>query len=78
MSTLELKDMLIHRIAEIDDVQFLEAIKTILDAKTETQAINLIQAQVQEIQASREDIAGGRFVDQDDLDTEYDAWRKRR
>ncbi|MGK6351617.1 hypothetical protein [Parapedobacter sp. DT-150] len=78
MSTLELKDMLIHRIAEIDDVQFLKALKTILDTKTEAQTINLTQAQIQEIQASREDIAAGRFVEQDDLDAEFNTWLKRK
>lgn len=34
MGTLELKNLLIHRIAEINDVAFLKAIKTMLDAGT--------------------------------------------
>ncbi|MEC3879305.1 hypothetical protein [Parapedobacter sp. 10938] len=76
MSTLELKDVLISRIAEIDDVQFLKAIKTILDTKTESQMLDLSAAQIQEIETSREDIAAGRFVDQSDLDNEIAAWLK--
>lgn len=76
MSTLELKDVLISRIAEIDDVQFLKAIKTILDTKTESQVLALSAAQTQEIATSREDIAAGRFVDQSDLDHEIAAWLK--
>jgi len=78
MSTIELKDLLISRIAEIDDIQFLQAIKTILDTKTETQKLDLSDAQIQEIKASREDIIAGRFIEQSDLDTEMNAWLKRR
>lgn len=78
MGTLELKEILISRIAEIDDVQFLKAIKTILDTKTEAQTLELSPAQVQEITASREDIAAGRFIEQADLDTEINTWLKGR
>ena len=78
MSTLELKDMLISRIAEINDVQFLKAIKTILDTKTESQILELSGDQVREIEASREDVAAGRFIEQTDLDTEITAWLKGR
>ncbi len=68
MSALELKDLLISRIAEIDDVQFLKAIKTILDAKTESQVLDLSVAQIQEIEVSREDISTGRSIEQTDLE----------
>ncbi|HWK58471.1 MAG TPA: hypothetical protein VNQ80_14095 [Parapedobacter sp.] len=78
MSTLELKDVLISRIAEIDDIQFLKAIKTILDTKTESQVLDLSAAQIQEIEASREGIAAGMFVDQSDLDDEIAEWLKER
>ncbi len=33
MSAIELKKLLIHRIAEIDDVLFLKALKTIIETK---------------------------------------------
>jgi hypothetical protein len=35
MTMLELRNILIHRVSEINDIRFLKAIKTILDAKTE-------------------------------------------
>ena len=63
MSTLELKDRLINRIAEIDDVQFLKAIMTILDSKTTSPVLELSEAQIQEIEASRKDVAAGRFIE---------------
>lgn len=78
MSTLELKDMLINRIAEIDDVQFLKAIMIILDSKTESQILELSNAQVREIEASREDVTEGRFIEQSDLDTEIEVWLRER
>lgn len=65
-----MKNLLISRIAEIDDVQFLKAIKTILDTKTENSVMSLSETQLQEIEASRADIAAGRFIEQTDLDNE--------
>jgi len=76
MNTLELKDLLISRIAEIDDVRFLKAIKTILDAKTESQTLSLSRVQKQEIEASRKDINQGLFINQTDLDIEIAEWLK--
>ena len=78
MSVLELKHLLISRIAEIDDIQFLKAIKTILDTKTESQILNLSADQIKEIEVSREDIRAGRFIEQADLDTEITEWLKER
>lgn len=78
MSVLELKHLLISRIAEIDDIQFLKAIKTILDTKTESQILNLSADQIKEIEVSREDIRAGRFIEQADLVTEITEWLKER
>ena len=36
MDTLELKNILISKISEIDDIQYLEAIMTILESKIST------------------------------------------
>lgn len=35
MTRIELQNLLIHRISEINDISFLEAIKIILDSKSE-------------------------------------------
>ena len=74
MSTIELKKLLIHRIAEINDVSFLKAIKTILDAKTQSRSIVLTAEQRQEIQESRKEIEQGQFIEQIELDKEFDKW----
>jgi len=74
MTAIELKKLLIHRIAEINDVSFLNAIKTILDTKTESQTLMLTAEQRQEIQESRKQIEQGQFINQVELDKEISEW----
>ena len=49
MTTIELKEVLIHRISEINDISYLKAIETILDSKTSTNVIHLSSEQRNEI-----------------------------
>ncbi len=74
MTMLELKSILIHRISEINDVRFLEAIKTILDEKAEDTVLVLTEEQKQEIIQSRKDIKEGLFISNEELDKEIQAW----
>ena len=52
MTTIELKKQLIHRISEIEDTNFLKALKTILDSKVNEGILNLTAEQRDEIIAS--------------------------
>ena len=74
MTTIALKKLLINRIAEINDVSFLNAIKTILDTKTQTQTLSLTPDQRSEIIESRKEIESGLFVEQVELDKEFKKW----
>jgi hypothetical protein len=76
MTMLELKSILIHRISEINDIRFLEAIKTILDEKAEDSVIVLTEEQKQEIIQSRKEIKEGLFISNEELDNEIQAWLK--
>jgi hypothetical protein len=76
MTMLELKSILIHRISEINDIRFLEAIKTILDEKAEDSVIVLTDEQKQEIIQSRKEIKEGLFISNEELDKEVQAWLK--
>ena len=76
MTMLELKSILIHRISEINDIRFLEAIKTILDEKAEDSVIVLSDEQKQEIIQSRKEIKEGLFISNEELDKEIQAWLK--
>jgi predicted transcriptional regulator len=75
MTTIELKKQLIERISEIDDESFLQAIKTILDSKTQSQVITLTKAQRQEIDESKKQVEAGEFIGQDELDQKFDQWK---
>ena len=74
MTMMELKSMLIHRISEINDIPFLEAIKTILDEKAEDSSIVLTEEQKNAIIDSKKEIAKGLFTKNEDLDQEIQGW----
>ena len=74
MTTIELKKMLLHRIAEINDISFLKAIKTILDSKTETEIISLTADQRNEIIESKKEIEQGFFIEHEVLNKEVSTW----
>ncbi len=75
MTTIELKKQLINRIAEIDDESFLQAIKTILDSKTQSRVLTLTEAQRWEINESKKQIEKGEFIEQSDLDQKFNQWQ---
>lgn len=74
MTTIELKNLLIHRISEISDVSFLEAIKTILDSKSESNMLMLTTEQRDEIHASKKEIEQGLYVEDTALEKEIAGW----
>lgn len=74
MKAIELKKLLIHRIAEINDLSFLKAIKTILDSKTDQQILTLTDEQRDELTESKKEIEGGFFVEHEKLDKEFSKW----
>jgi len=74
MTAIELKNVLIHRITEIDDISFLKAIKTILDSKTKNEILTLTDSQRDEIIASQKEIEQGLYIDHESLDKEITGW----
>jgi hypothetical protein len=74
MTAIELKNILVHRIAEIDDISFLKAIKTILDSKTNNEILTLTDSQREDIIASKKEIEQGMFIDSDELEKEITGW----
>jgi len=74
MTTVELKKLLYHWIAEINDIPFLTAIKTILDTKAQPKIMHLTLEQRNEIIESKKEIEKGLFIDQLELDKEVDKW----
>jgi hypothetical protein len=74
MTTFELKKQLIHRISRIEDINFLKAIKTILDSKVNEEVIRLTDQQKEEIMASRDDFRKGLVIENAMLDQEIREW----
>lgn len=74
MTAVELKKILRHRIAEINDEAFLNAIKTILDEKSKSQLLILTKEQRQEIIESKEQIENGQFIEQAEMDRKFNQW----
>jgi hypothetical protein len=74
MTAIELKKILVHRITEIDDIAFLNAVKTILDTKVQSQVLILTQEQRTDIDESRKEIENGLFFEQEELDQEFEKW----
>lgn len=72
MTAIELRKLLIHRISEINDKSILNALKTILDSENEI--ISLSNQQRAEITESRKNIEEGLFLNQDQLDNEFNKW----
>jgi predicted transcriptional regulator len=74
MTMLELKSILINRIAEISDIKFLEAIKTILDEKVKDSVLELTDYQKDEIRESQNEIKEGLFLYNKDIEREIEGW----
>ena len=78
MTTLELKDILIHKITVINDKPFLSAIKTIIDAKSETIVYKTTHEQRQSIKEGLMQIEKGGYLTNYQLETEIDQWLKKK
>jgi hypothetical protein len=76
MTTIQLKNALIQRISEIEDRSFLEAIKTILDAKSESKTLSLTPELTREIMSSKLEIKKGLYIENDLLEKEIEEWLK--
>ena len=76
MTTIELKNILIHRIAGINDKSFLKAIKTIVDSKSESIIYKTSLEQRSRIKEGREQIARGEYFTNEQVELEIDKWLK--
>ena len=74
MTTIELKKLLINRITEINDEAFLNAIKTILDKRTKSTTLNLTLEQRDDINESIKQFKEGYYIEQSQLDKEFNKW----
>ena len=74
MTTIDLKNVLIHKISEIDDISFLKAIKVILDSRTNNEILMLTDQQKEDIMASKKEVESGLIFSEKELDKEIQEW----
>ncbi len=73
MNTSQLKQELIHRISRIEDIDFLIAIKTILDYKREN-FIELTADQEKELLFASKEGKKGNVISQAEMDHKVNEW----
>ena len=73
MNTAELKNILISKIAQIDDQSFLEALNTIIENKA-TNYSNLEEYN-NELLKAEEDIKMGNLYSQENIKQKIEAWK---
>jgi len=74
MTTVELKNILIHRIAGINDKSFLNAIKTIIETKSKSTVYKTTPEQRKEIEQSMAQLAKGEYFTNEQVEAEIDKW----
>ncbi len=74
MKTVELKNILIRKIAGINDKSFLEAIKTIIEAKSESTIYQTSPEQCQRIQEGLDQLTQGEYFTNEQVEMEIDKW----
>ncbi len=76
MTTVELKNILIHKIAGINDKSFLTAIKTIIDTKSKTTIYKTTPEQRKGIEEGKEQIARGEYFTNEQVEMDIEKWLK--
>jgi hypothetical protein len=74
MSTVELKQIITDHLTHIDDKQFLNALKTILESKISDNIYYLSDFQKKRIEQSRKEFREGKTISDNDLQKEIDQW----
>lgn len=76
MTTIELKNILIHKISAINDEIFLNAIKTIIDTKSESTIYRTSEEQKQKIFEGINQVEKGEYFTNEQVESEINQWLK--
>ncbi len=74
MSTLELRNSIIEQLSTIEDVSFLNALKTIIASKVSDSVYELSDFQKKRIELGRQQLKDGQTISHEDLQKEIDQW----
>lgn len=78
MTTMELKNSIIRKIAQINDSEFLKAIKTIIDSKQVDEVHITSEEQKAQIEYRLQQAKKGQTVSNDHLVNEINEWLEKR
>lgn len=76
MSTIDIRKKIIDQLSNIDDISFLNAIKTLVDSKAEEKTYKLSEFQKERIRLGREQLSKGQTISHEALQKEIDQWLK--
>ena len=76
MTTVDLKNILIHRIAGINDKSFLTAINTLVETKSESMIYKTTSEQQKRIEEAIVQISRGESFTNEQVENEIDKWLK--
>lgn len=74
MSTIELRHIITEHLSHIDDVSFLNALKTIIESKVSEGLYKLSDYQKERVELSRKELLKGQTVTHELLQKEIDQW----
>ena len=74
MSTIELKNIITEHLSHIDDVSFLNAIKTIIESKASVGTYELTDYQKNRIDQARLQLKKKQTISHENLQKEIDQW----
>lgn len=76
MNAIQLKQELIHRISKIEDLDFLRAIKTIMDYRKKEAYIELTADQEKELLFASKEGKKGKVISHSEMDQKVEEWLK--
>lgn len=76
MTTIDLRNQIIQKLKEINDLSFLEAVKTIIDSKVDNEVFFINEKLQQNLLERKEKIRKGEFIENENLFKEADEWLK--
>jgi hypothetical protein len=74
MSTIELRHIITEQLSHIEDVSFLNAIKTIIESKISGGTYKLSDYQKNRIDLARQQLKNRQTISHDDLQKEINQW----
>ena len=76
MTVIDIRNQIIQKLQDINDLSFLEAVKTIIDLKVEKEVFYINHEMEQMLHERKEKIEKGEFIDNDSVFKESEEWLK--